>query len=247
VPQGSADLAQGGIIDVGGPVAGKDTSTSVDQPSPDQTVPGNLSKAPSLDPITKADEFEPIQKKAAESKIKEHGGGIGPKKHWQSMMPEGQPQELIHRYLAIDAENDVDAVRAAIQAISKDPALSVTSKSRLLGQIGMIIRRHRLPIGRAYYQFMQQYMEDISETALNPKDLKGDYEAKRRALHDLSLNKDVDQQAVLQRRLDLDREAKAKGLAETVTNVKAGMAEIYRRLAPKIERHRDSFLGWPTV
>jgi hypothetical protein len=28
-----------------------------------------------------------------------------------------------------------------------------------------------------------------------------------------------------------------------VTNVKAGMAEIYRRLAPKIERHRDSFLA----
>jgi hypothetical protein len=86
-------------------------------------------------------------------------------------------------------------------------------------------------------------MEDISETALNPKDPKDDYEAKRRALHDLSLNKDVDQAAVLQRRLDLDREAKAKGLAETVTNVKAGMAEIYRRLAPKIERHRDSFLA----
>jgi hypothetical protein len=57
------------------------------------------------------------------------------------------------------------------------------------------------------------------------------------------LNKDVDQAAVLQRRLDLDREAKAKGLAETVTNVKAGMADIYRRLAPKIERHRDSFLA----
>ena len=159
------------------------------------------------------------------------------------LVAEGQPQELIHRYLAIDAENDVDAVRAAIQAISKDPALGVNSKSRLLGQIGMIIRRHRLPIGRSYYQFMQQYMEDINETALNPKDPKGDYEAKRRALHDLSLNKDVDQAAVLQRRLDLDREAKAKGLAETVTNVKAGMAEIYRRLAPKIERHRDSFLA----
>jgi hypothetical protein len=182
-------------------------------------------------------------KKVSGSDINEHGGGIGPRQHWQSMMPEGQPQELINRYLAIDAENDVDAVRAAIQAISRDPALGANSKSRLLGQIGMIIRRHRLPIGRAYYQFMRQYMEDISETALNPKDPKDDYEAKRRALHDLSLNKDVDQAAVLQRRLDLDREAKAKGLAETVTNVKAGMAEIYRRLAPKIERHRDSFLA----
>jgi len=161
----------------------------------------------------------------------------------EESLKEGQPQELIHRYLAIDAENDVDAVRAAIQAISKDSNLGANSKSRLLGQIGMIIRRHRLPIGRAYYQFMRQYMEDINETALNPKDPQGDYEAKRRALHDLSLNKDVDQQDVLQRRLDLDREAKAKGLAETVTNVKAGMAEIYRRLAPKIERHRDSFLA----
>lgn len=183
------------------------------------------------------------QEKAAESKVHEHGGGIGPKQHWQDLMQEGQPQELINRYLAIDAETDVEAVRAAIQAISKDPGLGANSKSRLLGQIGMIIRRHRLPIGRSYYTYMQQYMEDISETALNPKDPKDDYEAKRRALHDLSLNKDVDQAAVLQRRLDLDREAKAKGLAETVTNVKAGMAEIYRRLAPKIERHRDSFLA----
>jgi hypothetical protein len=100
--------------------------------------------------------------------VDEHGGGIGPRQHWQSMMP---------------------------------------------------------------------------ETALNPRDPQGDYKAKRRALHDLSLNKDVDQAAVLQRRLDLDREARARGLAETVADVKAGMADIYRRLAPKIERHRDSFLA----
>jgi hypothetical protein len=32
-------------------------------------------------------------------------------------------------------------------------------------------------------------------------------------------------------------------MPETVTNIRAGMAEIYRRLAPKIERHRDSFLA----
>ena len=100
--------------------------------------------------------------------VDEHGGGIGPRQHWQSMMP---------------------------------------------------------------------------ETALNPQDPQGDYEAKRQALHDLSLNKDVDQAAVLQRRLDLDREAKAKGITETVVDVKSGMAKIYRRLAPKIERHRDSFLA----
>jgi hypothetical protein len=34
-----------------------------------------------------------------------------------------------------------------------------------------------------------------------------------------------------------------EGVAETVTDVKAGMAEIYHRLAPGIERHRDSFLA----
>jgi hypothetical protein len=58
------------------------------------------------------------------------------------------------------------------------------------------------------------------------------------------MNKDVDQATVQQRRLDLDREAKTKGVVdETVTDTRAGMARIYRRLAPKIERHRDSFLA----
>jgi len=44
-----------------------------------------------------------------------------------------------------------------------------------------------------------------------------------------------------------ERRGAAKNVAtrvkETVTDVRAGMAEIYRRLAPKIERHRDSFLA----
>jgi hypothetical protein len=251
----TSDAARGGIIDVGTPVASIAKAEPETQPTSKQrgpevfqqmtrtiTAPKNVSSLKAYRTQEPENDAE-YRLTGTEESVKEHGGGIGPKKHWQDLMQEGQPQELINRYLAIDAENDVEAVRAAIQAISKDPALSVTSKSRLLGQIGMIIRRHRLPLGRAYYQFMRQYMEDINETALNPQDPQGDYEAKRRALHDLSLNKDVDQQAVLQRRLDLDREAKAKGLAETVTNVKAGMAEIYRRLAPKIERHRDSFLA----
>jgi len=44
-----------------------------------------------------------------------------------------------------------------------------------------------------------------------------------------------------------ERRGPAKNVAtrvkETVTDVKAGMAEIYHRLAPKIERYRDSFLA----
>jgi hypothetical protein len=95
--------------------------------------------------------------------VQEHGGGIGPKQHWQDLMPEGQAQETIRKYLSIDAENDVEAVRSAIQAISRDPALGATSKERLLGQVGMIIRRHRLPIGRSYYTYMQRYMESQKE------------------------------------------------------------------------------------
>jgi hypothetical protein len=86
-------------------------------------------------------------------------------------------------------------------------------------------------------------MSSVAETVLNPRNPADDYAAKRRALQDLGMNKDVDQQAVLQRRLDLDKEAKAKGITETVVDVKSGMAQIYHRLAPKIERHRDSFLA----
>ena len=173
------------------PVTQTATAKQDTKPAPELT--------PNLGPISQVAKFTPPEQlikpqKAAESKIKEHGGGIGPKQHWQDLMQEGQPQELINRYLAINAETDVDAVRKAIQAISRDSTLSATSKSRLLGQIGMIIRRHRLPIGRSYYTFMQQYMEEQT-------------------------------------------------VSETVENVRAGMAKIYHRLAPKIERHRDSFLA----
>ena len=45
------------------------------------------------------------------------------------------------------------------------------------------------------------------ESALRDKE---DYYAKRKALDDLGRNKDIDQKAVQQRRLDLDKEAKTK-------------------------------------
>jgi hypothetical protein len=53
----------------------------------------------------------------------------------------------------------------------------------------------------------------ISETALRDKE---DYNAKRKALQDLGMNKDVDQSHVQQRKLDLEKEAKAKGFATEV-------------------------------
>lgn len=48
-----------------------------------------------------------------------------------------------------------------------------------------------------------------NESALQDQD---DYDAKSKALQDLSMNKDVDQKAVQQRKLDLEKEAKAKGI-----------------------------------
>ena len=58
----------------------------------------------------------------------------------------------------------------------------------------------------------KEWLEDIMhghqlvETALNPKDIHGDYAAKSKVLQDLSKEKHVDQKAVTQRRLDLDKE-----------------------------------------
>ena len=66
--------------------------------------------------------------------------------------------------------------------------------------------------------YKQKHGLTFKETVLNPRDLAGDLAAKRKALQDLSMNKDVDQQAVQQRKLDLDKEARAKGMAEAQTD-----------------------------
>jgi hypothetical protein len=88
----------------------------------------------------------------------------------------------------------------------------------------------------------KERQQGVAETALNTKDPQGDYAAKRKALQDLGMNKEVDQQAVLQRRLDLDREAKASGINEgAMGSLHADLADVYNRMAPGIERNRDSF------
>lgn len=59
--------------------------------------------------------------------------------------------------------------------------------------------------------------KQFNESVLNPKDPHGDYKEKSKALHDLSLNKDVDQKHVQQRKLDLDKEyAKHKKVNEDI-------------------------------
>ena len=61
----------------------------------------------------------------------------------------------------------------------------------------------------------------LIETALNPKDPKGDYQAKSKALDDLDKDGQTDKSAIQQRRLDLNKEAKSKGVKED-THFKVG-------------------------
>jgi hypothetical protein len=62
-------------------------------------------------------------------------------------------------------------------------------------------------------------LTQLFETALKDK---ADLQAKRKTLQDLSMNKDVDQKAVQQRKLDLEKEAKRKGLAESAEGLNIG-------------------------
>ena len=54
----------------------------------------------------------------------------------------------------------------------------------------------------------------INETTLSTFDPKDDYDAKSKNLQDLERNKDIDPEAIKQRKLDLDKEARAKGVKE---------------------------------
>ena len=114
-PQGSTDIAKGGIIDVSAPAPDTTSATDTKPTTPSamaataRQIAGFNQPAPELDATvsdketdsdviqrpaklrvlrptaaTNADEF----KLASESDITEHGGGIGPRQHWQDLMPE---------------------------------------------------------------------------------------------------------------------------------------------------------------
>jgi hypothetical protein len=112
-------------------------ASKIKVPAGDLDMPQTIQTRGKKSPSPKDDDFDILSMPATSSpgvqpstaSMIEHGGGIGPRQHWQDLMQEGQPQELINRYLAIDAETDVEAVRKAIQAISRDSTLSATSKS----------------------------------------------------------------------------------------------------------------------
>jgi hypothetical protein len=93
-PQGSRDIAQGGIIDVGTSVTAEPVS-QVPEPK-EKSIPTKSAMGSMAQQLAKGFSNEvPLQtikpppasmRKAAE--IEEHGGGIGPKQHWQDLMPE---------------------------------------------------------------------------------------------------------------------------------------------------------------
>ena len=96
-------------------------------------------------------------------------------------------------------------------AVKKQPKPSVISKYFTEAEEAINQRKEEKR------ELINQYASTIAqrvlmrESALKDKD---DLQAKRKALQDLSTNKDVDQKHVQQRKLDLEKEAKRKGLDE---------------------------------
>jgi hypothetical protein len=240
-----ADIAQGGIIDVAPAVVPtQSVAVSTDEPAA-QTVKQQPTKSAAIGTVARqiqgfsgpapsirsdAANDGKQQPKAAGSDITEHGGGIGPRQHWQSLMPEQSntddwyDDEQETELRSGDYVRDrMDGEHGEIFRMQGDP---YERRVRILDRDGKgwYIEPSRLTrvdsqdpdIQRYFGKNRQRDMDEqsVAETALNPQDPKGDYAAKRKALQDLSMNKDVDQQAVQQRKLDLDKEAKAKGVAE---------------------------------
>jgi len=84
----------------------------------------------------------------------------GAAKNVATKVKEGAVADALRDYLQVTGNSDVDAVKNAIQKIGRDASLKPNAKARLLGQIGTMIKTHKLPIGREYYQYIQQFMED---------------------------------------------------------------------------------------
>jgi hypothetical protein len=92
---------------------------------------------------------------------------------------------------------------------------------------------------------MQQYMEAVELDRgrvpgypQDPATVKHRLDTAKAILSDPRMDADSRREAAA-----IVAKSDKPGVNETVENVRAGMAEIYRRRAPKIERHKDSFLA----
>ncbi len=151
----------------------------------DQVIPDKTSQADSDDEDLVAKQYPKLSavrpKNVAANVddfrlVGEHGGGIGPRQHWQSLMRETgrPPMDTINYYFPdINAQSDVEAIRAAIRQIVNNPELSKTSKQRLLGQVGMMVQRNRALIGREWRQYLDRFTESDEHLVEGIKDTAG--------------------------------------------------------------------------
>ena len=100
--------------------------------------------------------------------------------------------------------------KAEVVALSKDRKRARITIEKGMGGVTQDVNTNDL----------KQLGQGVTETALRDK---ADLVAKRRALQDLSRNPGVDQKAVQQRQRDLEKEAKAKDLAEGWKNTNTTM------------------------
>lgn len=109
----------------------------------------------------------------------------------------GQEYEIMDRgsnYLVV-VNNTGDLSRKWVKDVSLVEAKSDLSKACWKGYKAIGLKKNGKTVPNC-----------IPESVLNPADPHKDYAEKSKALQDLSRNKDVDQKAVQQRRLDLDKE-----------------------------------------
>ena len=97
----------------------------------------------------------------------------------------------------------------------------------------------------------------LTETALNPRDPKEDYQAKKKALYDLETDPSIIKEpelmkAVQQKKLDLEKEAKLKGVKESVEHdheasmARAELAQIAKNamIIYKLIHEGQNLDGW---
>jgi hypothetical protein len=205
----TADVAQGGIIDV---------------------APQVVTVAPAAEPAAQTVKQQPAKSAAIGAMARQIQGFNEPAPSIRSA-PANDPQQQVAAESVDDDWYD-----------DEDPETELRSgdyvRDTMDGEHGEIFRMQGDPYerrvrildrdGKGWYiepsrlirvdaddidvqKYFGKRRRDVDESALKDK---ADLDAKRKALQDLSMNPGVDQKAVQQRKLDLEKEANAKGLGE---------------------------------
>jgi hypothetical protein len=204
-----ADVAQGGIIDVAPQVV---TVTPAAEPAA-QTVKQQPAKSAAIDAMARQiqgfNEPAPSIRSAPANDSQQQVAAESVDDDWYD--DEDPETELRSGDYVRDT---MDGEHGEIFRMQGDP---YERRVRILDRDGKgwYIEPSRLIRVDADDIDVQKYFgkrrRDVDESALKDK---ADLDAKRKALQDLSMNPGVDQKAVQQRKLDLEKEANAKGLGE---------------------------------